>query len=120
MKKIITVLMVLMVATSMFAKSVVLYFDNSFLVADTKTKFHDFSGKSDEEILTQILSCMPKETGGRKHIYRRYEIKDIDKYAKKYNNYMLVNYEQTYLIVGQNLDNKRMMCVEFLLEKLNK
>lgn len=48
------------------------------------------------------------------------EIKDIDKYAKKYNNYMLVNYEQTYLIVGQNLDNKRMMCVEFLLEKQTK
>ena len=33
---------------------------------------------------------------------------------------MLVNYEQTYLIVGQNLDNKRMMCVEFLLEKQTK
>ena len=120
MKKIIVVLMSLMVATSMFAKSVVLYFDNSFLVANDETELHDVSGMSDEEILTLILNCMPKETNGRRHIYRSYEIKDVDEFAKKYNNYMLINYEQTCLFVGQNLGNGRMIYIEFLLEKITK
>ena len=119
MKKIITILMVLMVATSMFAKSVVLKSDVGFLVADDERKPHDFSGKSDEEILTLILSCMPKEINGRKPVYLNHEITKIDEYAKKYNNYIVVDYEQTVACLGENLGNGRMIVINYMLEKQN-
>lgn len=119
MKKIITVLMVLMVATSVFAKSVVLYFDDSFLVADDERKPHDFSGKSDEEILKLILECMPKEINGRKPVYLKHEITKIDEYAKKYNNYIVADYEQTVACLGENLGNGRMIIISYMLEKQN-
>lgn len=120
MRKIITVLMVLMVATSMFAKSVVLYFDNSFLVADDERKPDDYSGMSDGEILARLIYCMPKEINGRNIIYLSYEIKDIDKYAKKYNNYLLVNDEQTVMRLGENLGNGRMIIINYILKKIDK
>ena len=120
MKKIITVLMFLMVATSMFAKSVVLYFDDSFLVANDERKPTDFSGMSDEEILSLILECMPKEINGRKPIYLKHEITKIDEYAKKYNNYIVVDYEQTVACLGENLGNGRMIVITYMLKKIDK
>ena len=120
MKKIITVLMVLMVATSVFAKSIVLKSDVGFLVADDERKPNDFSGMSDEEILSLILECMPKEINGRKPIYLSYKIEDIDKYAEKYNNYLLVDDEQTVMRLGENLSDGRMMIVNYMLKKITK
>ena len=119
MKKIITVLMVLMVATSMFAKPIVLKSDVGFLVANDERKPNDFSGKSDEEILSLILECMPKEINGRKPIYLKHEITKIDEYAKKYNNYIAVDYEQTVACVGENLGNGRMIVITYILEKID-
>ena len=120
MKKIITVLLSLMVATSMFAKPIVLKSDTSFLVADDERKPNDFSGKSDEEILALILECMPKEINGRKPIYLEHEITKIDKYAEKYNNYIMVDNEQTVACLGENLGNGRMIVITYMLEKINK
>lgn len=120
MKKIITVLMVLMVATSMFAKPIVLKSDVGFLVANDERKPNDFSGMSDEEILALILECMPKEVNGRKPIYLEHEITKIDEYAKKYNNYIMVNYEQTVACLGENLSDGRMMVITYILEKIDK
>ena len=120
MKKIITVLMVLMVATSMFAKSIVLKSDVGFLVANDERKPNDFSGKSDEEILALILECMPKEINGRKPVYLKHEITKIDEYAEKYNNYIMIDYEQTVACVGENLGNGRMIVITYMLEKIDK
>ena len=120
MKKIIIVLMVLMVATSMFAKPIVLKSDAGFLVANDERKPNDFSGKSDEEILAIILECMPKEINGRKPVYLEHEITKIDEYAKKYNNYIAVDYEQTVACLGENLGNGRMIFITYMLEKINK
>ena len=119
MKKIITVLMVLMVATSMFAKSIVLKSDIGFLVADDERKPYDFSGKSDEEILELILVCMPKEINGRKPVYFKHEITKIDEYAEKYNNYIMVDYEQTVACLVENLSDGRMIVITYMLEKQN-
>ena len=66
MKKIITVLMVVFTIASVFAKPIVLKSDVGFLVANDERKPYDFSGMSDEEILSLILECMPKEISGRK------------------------------------------------------
>ena len=120
MKKIITVLLSLMVATSVFAKPIVLKSDVGFLVANDERKPNDFSGMSDEEILALILKCMPKEINGRKTIYLEHEITKIDEYAEKYNNYIMVNYEQTVACLGENLGNGRMIVITYMLEKINK
>ena len=119
MKKIITVLMVLMVATSVFAKPIVLKSDVGFLVANDERKPNDFSGMSDEEILALILECMPKEINGRKPVYLKHEITKIDEYAEKYNNYIMVDYEQTVACVGENLSDGRMIVITYMLEKQN-
>ena len=120
MKKIITVLMVLTVATSMFAKPIVLKSDVGFLVANDERKPNDFSGMSDEEILALILECMPKEINGRKPVYLEHEITKIDKYAKKYNNYIAVDNEQTVACLGENLSDGRMIVITYMLEKIDK
>ena len=120
MKKIITVLFAVLAMSSMFAKSIVLKFDTGFLVANDERKPTDFSGKSDEEILSLILECMPKEINGRKPIYLKHEITKIDKYAKKYNNYIAVDYEQTVACLGENLGNGRMIFITYMLKKIDK
>ena len=118
MKKIITVLMVVFTIASVFAKPIVLKSDVGFLVANDERKPYDFSGMSDEEILSLILECMPKEISGRKPIYLKNEITKIDEYAKKYNNYIMVDYEQTVACVGENLSNGRMIVITYMLEKI--
>ena len=120
MKKIITVLLSLMVATSMFAKPIVLKSDVGFLVANDERKPNDFSGMSDEEILSLILECMPKEINGRKPVYLKHEITKIDEYAEKYNNYIMVNYEQTVACLGENLGNGRMIVITYMLKKIDR
>ena len=120
MKKIITVLLSLMVAASVFAKPIVLKSDVGFLIANDERKPNDFSGKSDEEILALMLECMPKEINGRKLIYLKHEITKIDEYAEKYNNYMMVNYKQTVACLGENLGNGRMIVITYMLEKIDK
>ena len=120
MKKIITVLMVVFTMVSMFAKPIVLKSDVGFLVANDERKPNDFSGKSDEEILALILECMPKEINGRKPVYLKHEITKIDEYAEKYNNYLMVDYEQTVACLGENLGNGRMIVITYMLEKIDK
>ena len=120
MKKIITVLMVVFTMVSMFAKPIVLKSDVGFLVANDERKPNDFSGMSDEEILALILECMPKEINGRKPVYLKHEITKIDEYAEKYNNYIMVDYEQTVACLGENLGNGRMIVITYMLEKINK
>ena len=120
MKKIITVLVAVLAMSSMFAKPIVLKSDVGFLVANDERKPNDFSGKSDEEILALILKCMPKEINGRKPVYLKHEITKIDEYAKKYNNYIMVNYEQTVACLGENLGNGRMIVITYMLKKIDR
>ena len=120
MKKIITVLFAVLAMSSIFAKPIVLKSDVGFLVANDERKPNDFSGKSDEEILALMLECMPKEINGRKPIYLNHKITKIDEYAEKYNNYMMVNYEQTVACLGENLGNGRMIVINYMLEKIDK
>ena len=63
---------------------------------------------------------MPKEINGRKPIYLNHEITKIDEYAEKYNNYIMVDYEQTVACLGENLGNGRMIVINYMLEKINK
>ena len=120
MKKIITVLFAVLAMSSMFAKSITLKFEGCFLVADDERKPNDYNGMSDDEILARLIYCMPKEVNGRNLIYLSYKIKDIDYLAKKYNNYLLVDDEQTVMRLGENLSDGRMMIINYMLKKIDK
>lgn len=96
MKKIITVLLSLMVATSMFAETKVLFnnkIENRIGYTDTSYKQKDFPELTTvEEILyiadefSKIIKIEEKELE-----FITYDIMKLDKYAKEYNIYFIAD-----------------------------
>ena len=118
MKKIITVLMVLMVATSMFAKSKIL-FDNRAekCIAYSDTMFKEMDGCFKNMPIKEIVDLVNKQTEdvNKKFdlTFSKYNIKQLDKYAKKYNLYWITDYNINWVIYVVNLDDGRQMEITY-------
>lgn len=101
MKKIITVLMVLMVATSVFARTKVLFNnkkENRIGFADTSYKEMDFEKLTIEEIISIIDELSKEIKIGECYLeYITNDFTKLDKYAEKYNIYYVVDYNLCWI-----------------------
>ena len=103
MKKIITVLMILMVATSVFAKTKVLFNnkkENRIGYADTSYKEMDFEKLTTDEIISIIDELSKKVKIGECYLeYITNDFPKLDKYAEKYNVYWVIDYNLCWLTI---------------------
>ena len=103
MKKIITVLMVLMVATSVFAEEKILFnnkIEERVAYANTSYKQVDFPKITTEEELLYIADEVSKniETIEKKFEFITYDLVELDEYAKEYNFYYIADNKLYWLI----------------------
>ena len=96
MKKIITVLMVLMVATSMFAETKVLFnnkIEERVAYTDTSYKQTDYPELTTVEEILYIADELSKiiKTEEKELELITYDIMKLDKYAKEHNLYFIVD-----------------------------
>ena len=96
MKKIITVLMVLMVATSVFAETKVLFnnkIEERIGYTDTSYKQTDFPELTTVEEILYIADELSKiiKTEEKELEFITYDIMKLDKYAKEYNIYYIAD-----------------------------
>ena len=117
MKKIITVLMVLMVATSMFARTKVLFnnkIENRIGYADTSYKEMDFEKLTTEEIISIIDETSKEIKIGECELeYITNDFPKLDKYAKKYNIYYVVDYNLCWITIFIRIDGEKQMVVYY-------
>ena len=103
MKKIIAVLMVLMVATSMFARTKVLFNNRAeerIACTDTSYKQVDFPKLITVEEILYIADELSKtiKTEEKELEFITYDFVKLDKYAKEYNVYCIADNKLNLLI----------------------
>ena len=104
MKKIITVLMVLMVATSMFAETKILFnnkIEERVAYTDTSYKRTDFPKLTTDEEILYIAGELSKtiETEEKELEFIAYDFVKLDKYAKEYNLYWIADNKLDWAIL---------------------
>lgn len=103
MKKIITVLMVFMVATSMFAEIKVLFnnkIENRIGYTVTLYKQQDYPELTTDEEILYIADKFSKiiKTEEKELEFITYDIMKLDKYAKEYNVYYIADHKLDWVI----------------------
>ena len=124
MKKIITVLMVLMIATSMFAKTKILFnsrAEECVICTDTLFKQMEgcYDGFSVEEIIEYVDTCFSKfyRTKGYNFKISKHSIEQTDKYAKKYYIYWVNDYSLNWVRYIIKLDNDKQLVIYCTLQQ---
>ena len=122
MKKIITVLMVLMVATSMFAETKVLFnnkIEERIAYTDTSYKQTDFPKITTEEELLYIAAelSINMETKEKKFEFITYDLVELDKYAKEYNFYYIADIKLDWLIFFLKISNETQAVVYYKVKQ---
>ena len=117
MKKIITVLMVLMVATSMFASTRVLFNNRAeecAAVTDTGWKKigKNFQNKPIEDIIDYFNACV-KYTEEYELTFSKYNVEQLDMFAKKYNVYYVGDYNHTWFRYIVKLNDKEQLEITY-------
>ena len=117
MKKIITVLMVLMVAASVFARTKVLFNDRAeecAAITDTGWKKFDlfFQNKSIEDVLDYFNVCV-KYIEDYELTFSKYSIEPLDKYAKKYIVYYVGDYNYSWFRYIVKLNDEKQLEITY-------
>ena len=117
MKKIITVLMVLMVATSMFARTKVLFNDRAeecAAITDTGWKKigKDFQNKPIEYVLDYFNVCV-KYIEDYELTFSKYSIEPLDKYAKTYIVYYVGDYNYSWFRYIVKLNDEKQLEITY-------
>ena len=130
MKKIITVLMVLMVATSMFAETKVsdlfpsdgetkTLFKNEIeervAYADTSCKEMDYEKITTEEIIS-IIDKPGMEFEGYEVELITYDFMKLDNYAKEYNVYYVLDYKLCWLTIFIRINDEAQVVAYYKLK----
>ncbi len=122
MKKIITVLMVLMVATSMFAETKVLFnnkIEERIACADTSYKEIDFPKlTTDEEVLYIADELSKRMKSKEKELeFITYDFVKLDKYAKEYNLYYVVDSKLCWITIFIRIDGETQAVVYYKVKQ---
>ena len=117
MKKIITILMVLMVATSMFARTKVLFNNRAEeCAATTDTGWKKigkiFQNKSIEDILDYFNACV-KYAEEYELTFSKYNVEQLDMFAKKYNVYYVGDYNSKWFRYIVKLNDKEQLEITY-------
>ena len=117
MKKIITVLMVLMVATSMFARTKVLFNNRAekcVVATDTDWKKTGkiFQNKPIENIIDCFNVCA-KYTEEYELTFSKYNVEQLDKYTEKYNIYYVCDYNISWFRYIVKLNDKEQLEITY-------
>ena len=117
MKKIITVLMVLMVATSMFARTKVLFNNRAeecAAITDTGWKKigKDFQNKPIEYVLDYFNVCV-KYIEDYELTFSKYSIEPLDKYAKTYIVYYVGDYNYSWFRYIVKLNDEKQLEITY-------
>ena len=117
MKKIITVLMVLMVATSMFARTKVLFNNRAEeCAATTDTDWKKigkmFQNKSIEDIIDYFNICV-KYTEEYELTFSKYNVEQLDMFAEKYNVYYVCDYNYKWFRYIVKLNDKEQLEITY-------
>lgn len=129
MKKIITVLMVLMVATSMFAETKVsdlfpsgetkTLFKNEIeervAYADTSCKEMDYEKITTDEII-DIIDKPGMEFEGYELELITYDFVKLDKYAKEYNLYYVLDYKLCWITIFIRINDEAQIVVYYKMK----
>ena len=117
MKKIITVLLSLMVATSMFARTKVLFNNRAEkYAAITNTSWKkigkNFQNKPIEDVLDYFNACA-KYTEKYELTFSKYNVEQLDKYAEKYNVYYVGDYNYNWFRYIVKLNDKEQLEITY-------
>ena len=117
MKKIITVLMFLMVATSMFARTKVLFnniAEECAVITDNGWKKigKNFQNKPIEDIIDYFNACV-KYIEKYEITFSKYNIEQLDKYAEKYNVYYVCDYNYNWIRYIVKLNDKEQLEITY-------
>ena len=117
MKKIITVLMVLMVATSVFARTKVLFnniAEECAAATDTGWKKigKNFQNKPIENIIDYFNACV-KYTEKYEITFSKYNVEQLDKYAEKYNVYYVCDYNYSWVRYIVKMNDKEQLEITY-------
>ena len=118
MKKIITVLMVLMVATSMFAETKVLFnnkIEERIACTDTSYKQADFPKITTVEEVLYIADELSKiiKTEEKELEFITYDFVKLDKYAKEYNVYTIADNKLDWFIVFIKMNDETQAVIYY-------
>ena len=124
MKKIITVLMVLMVAASMFAEEKILFnnkIEERVAYANTSYKQVDFPKITTEEELLYIADEVSKniETIEKKFEFITYDLVELDEYAKEYNFYYIADNKLYWLIYFIKISDETQAVIYYKVKQAN-
>lgn len=111
------VLMMVFGLSAVFAKPVDLENDSYYIITDDENVQKDFSGMSDLDIVSTVLSAMPKKTGEYENKFVYLNVDKVNEMAKKYINYMMFSKDCTHFIMVQNLGDGRQLTVYYKLKK---
>ena len=114
MKKIFVLMMVLMMAGSLFAKPVVFETDDYYIVADDEQT--DFGELSDADIIKLLVNSFPKKTGEYENKYAGFSFKEVDEISEKYFNYLMVSKSNSHVLLVQNLGDGRQIVLRFKMK----
>ena len=117
MKKIITILLSLMIATSMFARTKVLFNNRAeecVVATDTGCKKigKNFQNKPIEDIIDYFNACV-KYTEGYELTFSKYNLEQLDKYAEKYNVYYVCDYNYSWFRYIVKLNDKEQLEITY-------
>ena len=117
MKKIITILMVLMVATSMFARTKVLFNNRAEKCAaltdnSWKKTGKNFQNKPIEDVLDYFNACV-KYIEKYESTLSKYNVEQLDKYAEKYNVYYVYDYNFKWVRYIIKLNDKEQLEITY-------
>ena len=113
MKKIFTVLMMTLMMAGLFAKPVDIETDNYYILTDDENTQKDFSGSSNEDIISLLLYAFPKKTGEYENKYVGFSFCEVDGLAEKYFNYLALSKYSDKVILVQNLGDGRQLMLMF-------
>ena len=120
MKKIITVLMVLMVATSMFAETKVLFnnkIEERVARTDTSCKQKDFPKITTDEEVLYIADELSKKLKNEEYEleFITYDFVKLDKYAKEYNIYFISDNKLDWLMIFIKINDEKQAVIYYKL-----
>ena len=111
MKKIITVLMVLMVATSMFARTKVLFNNRAEeCAATTDTGWKKIGKMFQNKSIEDIIDYFNKDAD---LTFYKYNIEQLDMFAKKYNIYYVCDYNYSWFRYIVKLNDKEQLEIVY-------
>lgn len=121
MKKIITVLMVLMVATSMFAETKILFnnkIEERVGYTDTSYKQTDFPELTTDEEVLYIADEITKKikTEEKELEFITYDFVKLDKYAKEYNIYYIADNKLDWAIFFIKMNDETQAVIYYKIK----